>query len=274
MFQNLGTAMKHRHLITGLVAALATMASVVALILAGGGKIFSPGQLNSQSRKNVSLGGVISHAETGGNCATCHAPPWSSESMADRCLVCHANVKTQLDTQQPLHGKLSAARQCRTCHTEHQGSHAVLTSLDRFDHDLAAFKLTGRHLKVDCQSCHVANVYRGTPQTCASCHAEPKMHKGPYGTACAQCHSTTAWTGAVFKHTFPLQHGQRRKQNTCATCHPAAPDYRTYTCYNCHEHKPQQMERRHANRNIVNLQNCASCHPTGREHEHRKGKHK
>jgi hypothetical protein len=258
--------MKHRRFISGLAAALATVATVVAVIMAGGGKLFSPGELNSQSRKNVSLGGVFSHAETAGNCAACHAPPWSRESMADRCLVCHANVLTQIETHKPLHGKLANGQNCRTCHTEHQGSHGVLTSLDRFDHDLAEFKLTGGHRRVDCKACHVGNVFQGTPQTCASCHIEPNVHKGSYGTACAQCHTTTAWTGAVFKHTFPITHGQRRNKNTCATCHTTANDFRTYTCYSCHEHQPAKMEKRHANRRIANLQRCADCHPTRREH--------
>jgi hypothetical protein len=32
------------------------------------------------------------------------------------------------------------------------------------------------------------------------------------------------------------------------------------------------MEKRHARRNMVNLQNCASCHPTGREHGQKRGR--
>jgi hypothetical protein len=246
----------------GKVAGLCTAGVLVALIAVSGGKMFSPGELNAEGRGGK-RGGVGSHADVGGNCGACHAAPWSAETMATRCLDCHDDVRRQIDAHQPLHGRLSEGMQCRCCHTEHNGPHGALTSLARFDHEATAFPLTGKHRALDCQSCHRDNVFQGTPQSCVSCHAEPEVHKGRFGVGCRECHSTSTWSGATFKHTFPLDHGRRGRASECATCHTEPDDYRTYTCYGCHAHEPARVERKH--KGIVNLQNCVRCHPTGRE---------
>jgi hypothetical protein len=247
----------------GTVFCLATLVTVVVVLSASGGRMFSPGQLNAQGQDNVTLGGVASHAELSGKCSACHAPPWSSDTMATRCLECHTSVREQIEASGPLHGMMTDTRECRGCHTEHRGPHGSITSLVRFDHDFARFKLTGKHRTVDCKSCHVNNVFKGTSQTCVSCHNEPQEHKGRYGTACAQCHTTSTWKDSTFKHTaFSINHGNRRNSggNKCATCHTDETNFKVYTCYNCHEHRPAKIEQKHARRNIVNFQDCTRCH--------------
>jgi hypothetical protein len=385
----------------GKATALATLFAVVFILFTSGGKMFSPGALNAQSRGDVVLGGVRSHAEIAGNCSACHVAPWSGETMATRCLSCHSDVKSQLDEQKPMHGQLTDGMKCRNCHTEHKGPHAAMTDLARFDHNCAAFKLTGKHVTADCKSCHKSSAYKetpqscvachaepqthkgkfgtacadchgtttfkdavltkfdhnsttfkltgkhltvdckschkstykgtpqtcvachaepqvhvgkygtacadchstatfkdavvtkfdhnraafkltgkhvtvdckschkstfkGTPQTCVACHAEPQSHKGKYGAACASCHSTTTFKDAVFKHKFPLNHGKRRAANECTTCHKKADDFKTYTCYGCHEHQPDKIERKHTRKGIKKFDDCARCHSNGRE---------
>jgi hypothetical protein len=322
-----------------------TVAAVLLGIVAFGGSMFSPGPLKAQGRRNVELGGVHAHAETGGNCAACHAPPWDSGGMTARCLGCHADVRRQLDAGESLHGRLPAGRACRDCHTEHRGADAVLTDLSHFDHgwtafpltgqhqgaecsachtgahyqgtsracvschaeprvhkgrfgtdcarchgthgwavDLAAasglspgrfdhgrtsFPLTGKHRQVDCRACHVKGVFKGTAQACSSCHTEPTSHKGRFGANCVQCHTTSTWSGAVFAHTFPLNHGRRRQKSDCATCHKVASDFKTYTCFGCHQHEPTRIAQRHKRVRTAELERCAVCHPTGRGHERR-----
>jgi hypothetical protein len=251
--------------------AIGTLGVAVALVFCRGGSMFSPGALNGQSRARAPLGGVASHADLANNCSACHVPPWSKETMATRCLDCHTDVRQQLDSQRSLHGLMSDGMQCRKCHTEHKGAHGAMTSMALFDHDWSAFKLTGKHRAVDCRSCHTNEGYKGTPQSCVSCHAEPEWHKGKFGTACAQCHSTSTWQGATFKHTFPLHHGtERRRTNSCTTCHTKDSEYRTYTCYGCHQHRPAEMERRHAKLRVADIQKCAECHPTGHKSNRRR----
>ncbi len=291
----------------GKVTALCTLCGVVVVLVANGQEMFSPGKLNAQSRKGTRAGGVMAHADLGGNCAACHAPPWSGETMASRCLDCHKDVRQEIDSGRSLHGRMPEPMECRTCHTEHNGAHAALTSLARFDHawtsaqtcaschaepvvhkgrfgttcgschatntwtnltpfdhSQTAYKLTGKHQTTDCRSCHVNHTFKGTPQTCVSCHAEPKFHKGFFGTDCARCHTTSTWE-ANFAHSFPIGHGGAgKKGNACAACHTTPNDFQTYTCYGCHRHEPAAMIKRHPRVPVAKLDKCADCHPTGR----------
>ena len=138
-----------RHSLIG-IAVLLTAAILTAGFVLGGARMFSPGALSARSRPGITLGGVHSHAELAGNCAACHVAPWSSDTMANRCLNCHTDVREQIDGHHPLHGSFSEGMRCRTCHSEHKGPHALSTNLAGFDHDMAAFTLTGKQQAVDC----------------------------------------------------------------------------------------------------------------------------
>ncbi len=253
-----------RRLTGGELAALLTVGVIAALMVSNGQGMFSPGALSAKSRTSAKPGGVSSHAALESNCAACHASPLSGQTMAGRCMDCHTNIRSQMDGHGPIHGTMPNGLECRKCHTEHHGTQAAVTNLATFNHDWAAFKLTGAHVQVECASCHTTGVYQGTAQACVSCHAEPAVpavHKSKYGTNCTQCHSTTTFKGAVFNHNFfSINHGARRTSNTCATCHVDDQHFAVYTCYNCHEHTPAKMEQTHRRRNIVNYQDCISCH--------------
>lgn len=166
------------------------------------------------------------------------------------CVSCH-----QADDKH--NGQYGA--DCAQCHKPSSWTDAT------FDHNLSVFPLTGAHVNVACAQCHVNGVFKGTPQTCVSCHAEPQAHLGAFGVDCAACHSTATWQGATFDHTFPLDHGEGGNI-ACRTCHVSV-NYKEYTCYGCHEHDPQRVEAEHREEGIGDFQDCARCHPTGREEE-------
>jgi hypothetical protein len=249
----------------GRIAVLVTVCAVGAGIVATGGGMFSPGALNAQPKGRVQIGGVSSHAELGGKCSACHAPPWSGQTMADRCTSCHTDVRGQIDAHQPLHGRFTNGTQCRTCHTEHKGEHAALTDLSTFDHNCAAFALTGKHTSVDCTSCHTTGTYKGTPATCIGCHAEPKVHRGKFGTDCKQCHTTATWEnatvptggpGAAFDHSrtaFPLT--GHHTMVDCKQCHVNNTFKGTPTsCVSCHA-EPKVHRGKFGT-------DCKQCHTT------------
>jgi hypothetical protein len=245
---------------------LATLLVVAIVVAVKGETIFSPGGLNADSR-GPRLGGVASHAEIGNQCSACHAAPWSNQNMAGRCLQCHADVSTQLDGKTAMHGLLANGRQCRSCHSEHQGEHAALTDMSKFDHDFAAFKLTGKHRAAECQSCHVNNVFKGTSQSCVGCHEEPMVHKGQFGTDCASCHSTNTWKDSVmslaklgkFDHDrtgFKLT--GKHLSVECQACHANNLFKGTLqTCVSCHA-EPAVPKVHHFRYGT----GCASCHTT------------
>ncbi len=212
----------------------------------------------------------------GANCAQCHTPAGWKPATFDHnraafkltgahvnvaCTQCHANGVFKGTPQNCVdcHHKNDAhngafGANCAQCHTTEGWEPAT------FDHDRAAFKLTGAHVSVACARCHVSNVFQGTPQTCVSCHAEPAVHRGQFGTDCTQCHNTDSWQGATFNHAFPLNHGGRGTI-PCVTCHTTPGDFGGYTCYGCHNQA--EIEQKHREEGATNLGDCVRCHSTG-----------
>ncbi|MBI5354424.1 MAG: hypothetical protein HZB50_17425 [Chloroflexi bacterium] len=187
------------------------------------------------------------------------------------CEKCHSGARVLTDFA-------NAAQDCYACHKdkdEHNGQfgtdcaacHNPSSWEDaKFDHSLSNFPLTGKHVNVACEDCHKNGQFKVLNATCVSCHAEPAEHAGKFGTDCGSCHSTTAWSPATFngKHTFPLNHGEGGAVS-CATCHPS--DFKTYTCYGCHEHNESRIRSKHLEEGISNFENCVECHADGREHD-------
>lgn len=62
-----------------------------------------------------------------------------------------------------------------------------------YGHSLTGYELTGKHIQVPCNQCHLNNDYENTPTTCNDCHAKDDVHQGQLGTDCAACHTTAAW---------------------------------------------------------------------------------
>jgi hypothetical protein len=103
------------------------------------------------------------------------------------------------------------------------------------------------------------------PHQCSSCHEEPAMHAGQFGINCARCHTTTAWAPAqLTRHNFALDHGGQGTVD-CLTCHTAS--YAEHTCYECHDHTPEQMQQVHLAENLPDYAACIECHPTGAQGE-------
>jgi len=204
-------------------------------------------------------------------CAACHKDI-HYKNVAQTCVGCHAEPKSHL-------GQFGT--NCASCHSTTHWKGAVVAFLadgsGRFDHDRTAFKLTGKHRDTDCKACHVNNAFKGTPQTCASCHQMPKVptvHRVNYGPNCAGCHTTLTFKEPAFKHAFPIDHHSKGTKgskivagNVCANCHNNPRDMTTYDCTNCHAHELTRMQRRHSARMLgnVKLEQCTKCH-TGRRH--------
>ncbi len=224
----------------------------------------------------------------GANCLGCHTGAnrfgegFNHNSFAFKLDGKHASVKCDQchAGAQKLTDFVSAPKDCFSCHkqndphagqfgTDCSGCHSPAAwNQVTFDHSKSNFPLTGAHANVACQQCHANGQFKGLSTTCVSCHAEPAVHAGQFGTDCASCHSTTAWSPATFngqQHTFPLNHGERGGTVSCVTCHPN--NFTTYTCYGCHEHNQQEIASKHLEEGISNFSNCVQCHPTGREHD-------
>jgi hypothetical protein len=113
----------------------------------------------------------------------------------------------------------------------------------------------------------LAGLENEDPHQCISCHEEPEVHNERFGLDCVRCHSLVAWSPAsLTRHTFRLDHGDKGTV-ACETCHIES--YVENTCYECHDHDPDEMDIVHEEENIFEFENCIECHPTGEPDEAR-----
>ena len=158
-------------------------------------------------------------------CLTCHANPHGKQ-FGTTCTQCHDTGSWRQTpgfdhdaTAFPLelrHATLACAAchnaqrpvvnpACRTCHGDpHRGGNAFDCSdchradrwrIIRFDHDLTAYPLTGRHRIASCGGCHTNPSWTGVRTDCVSCHALDRPRTQDHLTAiiCDDCHTTTSW---------------------------------------------------------------------------------
>jgi len=157
------------------------------------------------------------HAET--RCEECHVNNVYKGTPTD-CYSCHQ--------QDDEHGGRFGT-DCSICH--------IPTSWDNltFDHN-ATFPLTGAHVSVACELCHVDNQFQGLPTACAGCHGDPVFHSGMFGLDCVACHTTNNWY-APYNGPHPgiADEGGRGVNHggaSCRDCHTQT--LHTATCTVCH----------------------------------------
>src|ERR1035441_10450451 len=121
---------------------------------------------------HVSLDAIRNHqnrfplvgAHSVAQCDQCHKGAASGQflGLSTTCFSCH-----QKDYQTPVFNHVAAGfpTTCDTCH-----------SMDnwvgvKFDHlKYTGYALTGTHATLLCTSCHINNVFKGTPASCYACH--------------------------------------------------------------------------------------------------------
>lgn len=178
----------------------------------------------------------------------------------------------------------ATAMDCNECHTEYDAlfvsshsdrfggecliCHDGVDRMRDFDHT-TVFVREGKHAELTCEDCHTERVFVGMSGYCASCHEEPDVHAGHFGTDCARCHISNGWHPAqLTQHTFSLNHGDEG-QLECTSCHVT--NYTTYACETCHTEG--DMHTAHVAENVITASDslaagqCSECHPTGKAGE-------
>lgn len=152
---------------------------------------------------------------------------------------------------------------CSSCHDNETFRPAKF-----FNHNKAKFKLTGKHLDVECQKCHHIELRNETEfqkfkgiafSSCNSCHKD--VHNAKFGSDCEKCHSTASFrivNQNVFNHDktdFPLR-GKHAKIK-CTQCHRGNKTQKLphQKCNDCH------IDYHKGEFTINNLQiDCSQCH--------------
>lgn len=190
------------------------------------------------------------------NCRECHVPtrkryrtkPFHRKGKyqfpeIDRldCAACHEDVH-----------KGANGPNCSRCHTERGWKFA-----DEFHKD---FTLTGVHLNLGCDQCHINNrMLRGSSEDCMLCHVEDDIHHGSLPN-CKECHTQTFWEATTFNHNmtlFPLQGAHRLTD--CRACHnQGVYQGQPLDCQSCHfKDALLVIDPDHAN---PRFQDCKLCH--------------
>ena len=183
---------------------------------------------------------------------------------------------------------------CASCHNPNGWDISLDTF--HFNHDTTAFPLTGRHLEIDCKTCHSALVFETTPSDCISCHTD--IHQTTVGTDCIRCHNTNDWL--VFdvpqlheSNGFPLtgahqglfcidcHHADNALRfdpigNDCISCHrqdfvsTTNPDHKDFStnCLECHNPDTGGWESENFDHDFFpltlghDIEDCKACHTT------------
>ena len=189
-------------------------------------------RLAQRSRKLFSH--ALLHEATRERCASCHAAPKDAvhRDLTVGCRECH---KTESWKPAQFDHKLLAGDvldRCASCHAAPKDApHRDVTANCVQCHKTAAWK----PVEVDHKLLAKAVLDR-----CESCHKAPsdRLHRQIQGN-CSSCHKTEAWKPATFDHDkfFVLD---RDHNVRCDTCHTGN-DYGRYSCYGCHEHRPDKV---------------------------------
>ena len=178
-------------------------------------------QFNHQTNTGFDLTGK--HAKAA--CRDCHRGKSPAEFerfdlKATGCMGCHKHGKA--------HGGKFKNDQCLTCHAE-AGTKKMRvdttagSARETFHGEKSKFPLRGGHAAVQCQLCHINDVYQDTPRECGvSCHQD-SLHKGTLGQDCSRCHEPGVWPAVRFDHKadtkWPLE-GKHAQVKACESCHP------------------------------------------------------
>jgi hypothetical protein len=201
----------------------------------------------------------LTGAHTTAQCQHCHTNGNYTNIPTD-CWSCHETDFAQ--TTNPNHITAQFSHQCDNCHSSQAWNPS------NFNHANTSFPLTGSHIPVQCQQCHVNGNYTNIPTDCWSCHetdfaqtTNPNHVVAQFSHQCETCHQTIGWQPATFDHAatqFPLTGAHTTAP--CQQCHVNG----NYTniptdCWSCHETDFAQT----TNPNHVVAQfshQCETCH--------------
>ena len=217
---------------------------------------WSPSTFNHNTATTFPLTG----AHIGLACTVCHTNGYGA--IPTTCVSCH--LATFNATTNPNHVTANFPTTCETCHS------TTNWTTSTFDHNTSTtFPLTGAHIGLACNLCHITN-YNPIPTTCVSCHlatynatTNPNHVTANFPTTCETCHSTTNWTTSTFNHntstTFPLTGAHISL--ACNLCHPTNYNAIPTTCVSCHLATYNATTNpNHAGANFPTT--CETCHST------------
>jgi hypothetical protein len=233
---------------------------------------------------------ALAHSDFSGlsNCLKCHTV--GSKDLTPKCLECHTPIQKRITQKQGFHSQLED-QTCVLCHSDHIGNDFEMIHWDPsqkdFDHSQTGYELEGKHIGLDCRTCHANNfimaedileyakkylatdvlksTFLGLGTNCVDCHED--VHKEEFKEqSCDACHVPQDWLKVTetFDHQkqtkFPLLGAHEKVK--CEDCHteqqPKVGDFQVHRfgglkfdlCTDCHEDKHKGAFG----------QDCLECH--------------
>lgn len=156
-------------------------------------------------------------------CNDCHKTILTAKIKHEKCMDCHT------DYHKGEFLIVNLNRDCSECHSVN-GFHPSLFTIAR--HNDAKFNLTGAHLAVPCQSCHLKQEtwhFRNVGNECIECHSNihgnELTQKFMPENKCTSCHETDNWKTINFNHVlteFNLE--GKHREVSCGKCHTLITD--------------------------------------------------
>ena len=168
------------------------------------------------------------HSDIKNDCFACHT--MGSGTPNEKCISCHKISEISKNNSILKFHETIRSQSCTSCHSDHKGMNEKLV-FTPFNHDF-----------IDAKS----------RNNCVSCHQSPNdnLHNIS-STNCLSCHSLDNWKNSTFNHDkyFVLD---KNHNVSCTTCHKNN-DYKTYTCFGCHEHSINKIREEHEEKGITNF---------------------
>lgn len=191
------------------------------------------------------------------DCRSCHETLVFTEASTE-CISCHVDIHHQ-----------TVGVDCARCHNS---EHWLIDNITEI-HQENGFPLTGVHLPVSCEECHISASslqFNRLGNDCINCHltdynatTNPNHQQSGFPTDCLECHDlfTPDWTTDNINHDFfPLTKGH--DISDCAQCHTGGNFAGTPTnCVACHQQDfDGTMNPNHVSAGFSN--DCIQCHTT------------
>lgn len=200
------------------------------------------------------------HAQFEGvaNCTKCHE--LGNKVPDSKCLDCHTEIKILINQRKGYHSSSEVkSKTCVECHNDHHGRNfeMIRFSEENFNHNLAGYKLEGRHDRIDCRDCHkpdyIENVdirkreltFLGLSHECLSCHDD--YHQGTLAEDCLSCHNNFN----EFKPAARFDHNQADFKLKGA--------HQEVDCISCHK-KTTRQGKEYQEFKDLKFSSCISCH--------------
>ena len=244
---------------------------------------------------------INDHENLKNDCFSCHT--LGQGVVTQKCINCHKlseigssliNTASQNKRSNLIHKSIKDI-QCYDCHTEHKGESRKNATL-KFTHDVLSKEILSQcsdchtdqnpndfihtPMITNCVGCHTTSEWKlisfnhellgDKKNICQSCHSKniptDELHRSlSTSFQCMQCHSTTSWKPSTFDHAKYFKFDENHPSN-CSGCHDSKANFKSYTCYNCHEHNQQRITEKHIDEGIRNFKDCVRCHRSGNEH--------